>query len=254
MKKYHKIFNATITLFLILIPNISTAQVMNSKFDIYANFGYGIPRSGYYLGESQKFDNSNVLIEVEDHYFNYGKGLKLGLGTNLKTMENLKVQFSFNYTRSIPSIKVKFENSISKNTDKHTYNLFGLNLALIPYFNLFNLLEMYVGVGVGIYFTTLKIESSNNQTNRYEGYIKTKPALGFCAKLGTDLPLNDVISPFFELSLNQISFKGKSYRKTSTNEEGRQISFEKDSNTLEAPPKIPGSNFGILLGIRFIIL
>jgi opacity protein-like surface antigen len=246
----------TIALFLLLTslkPVI--AQVMNSRFDIYAIGGYGIPIGGHYISTSVKSENIVPrILEEKDHYLNYGKGLHLEAGVNFRTMENIKAQISFNYTRNIPSIKDKDENitvSEFNNEDKYSVNLIGFKVLLIPYFNAFDLVELYTGVGIGFFFNKVTIKGNNVVHNRYEGNIKTKPALAFCSKFGADFPLNDMFSLFGEISFDAMSFKAESIQSTRIPDE---VTFDKDNSTLLPPPRIPGSNFGINIGIRLMIL
>jgi hypothetical protein len=60
-----------------------------------------------------------------------------------------------------------------------------------------------------------------------------------------------MFSLFAEISFDAMSFKAESIQSTSSPDE---VTYDKDNNTLEPPPRIPGSNFGINIGIRLMIL
>lgn len=255
MKRMKKKISVAVTaFFLFVFASSGFTQVMDAKFDIYAIFGWGIPIGGYYIGTSQKVQNVATVLEEKDHYLNYGRGLHLEGGVNFKTMENIKAQISFNYTRNVPATKIEFENttvSEFNNEDKYSVNLIGFKALLIPYFNAFDLIEMYTGIGIGLFFNKSSIKGSNVVHNQYEGNIKTKPALAFCSKLGADFPLNDMFSLFGELTFDAMSFRAESMQTTSS---PNKITFDRNNNTLSAPPKVPGSNFGINIGLRLLIL
>ena len=154
----NKIIPALALFFLLGSSTPNSAQVMDARFDIYGICGYGVPIGGYYIGSSQKVQNVGTVLEEKDHYLNYGKGLHLEAGVNIMTMKNVKAQVSFSYTRNIPSTKIEFENvtvSEFNNEDKYSTNLFGFKALLMPYFNAFDLIEMYTGVGVGFFFNNL---------------------------------------------------------------------------------------------------
>ena len=252
-----KIIPALALFFLLGSSTPNSAQVMDARFDIYGICGYGIPIGGHAVAVSQKAEGvwpAITIIEEKDHYLNYGKGLHLEAGVNIKTMDNIKAQISFNFTRNIPSIKAKYENITSNernNENNYSTNLFGFKALIIPYFNAFDLIEMYAGVGIGFFFNKVSIEGDNVVHNEYEGNIKTNPTLAFSSKLGADFPLTDMLSLFGEISFDAMSFKVKSMQ---TTENPNKITYDKDNNTLDPPPKIPGSNFGLNIGLRLLIM
>ncbi len=227
---------------LIFIPISSFAEERAGELDIFLLAGYGIPIGGHFLDSSK---------EAEDNYLNYGHGLKINAGVNYNFTNYLGMRVGFNYTAGLPSIKIDYDEPLSEHTETFKRNLFGIKVMLIPRFEAFDLFDMYAGIGIGMFFTVLKIESSDKTNRHYEGEIRTNPALSFNSLIGADFALNDRFTLFGELSFDLMSFNTKSMKATDSES---QIDFVKDSNTSQHPIKIPGSNFGISIGMRMTIL
>jgi opacity protein-like surface antigen len=227
---------------LIFIPISSFAEERAGELDIFLIAGYGIPIGGHFLDSSKK---------AEDYYLNYGHGLKINAGVNYNFTNYLGMRVAFNYTAGLPSIKIDYEDQISEYTETFKRNLFGIKVMLVPRFEAFDLFDMYAGIGIGLFFTSLKIENSDKANYPYEGERRTKPALSFNSLVGADFALNDRFTLFGELSFDLMSFNTKSMKPTDSK---TQTDFVKDSNSSEHPIKIPGSNFGISIGMRVTIL
>lgn len=261
MIKLKKSIILTVATYSILLSIISTsAEEKVGKVDLFLMTGYGLPLGGYYLKEeidqSQKYDANNQLIEIKDHYLNYGYGLKIEGGGDYFLMKNLGVQLCFSYILGLPSIKVTYDkpNAISeskKYTQTYKRGMLGVKLMLIPRVHATEKIDMYTGLGIGMFFTSLKIDNDDKQYFRHEGSIETKPGLALSGLLGADYSLNNKISAFLELSFDQISFKIK---KRTYTQNGSQHDYEKDQIGSFAPESIPGSNIGLRIGIRFIVL
>ncbi len=251
MKLFIHSFNKIALCIIALVTFSGFTEEKAGELDLFLLTGYGIPIGGYFVDSSEIYENVTDLTpkETEDHYLNYGHGLKINAGVNYNISNYLCMRFGFNYTFGLPSIKVKYKKGDEEYTEKYKRSLFGVNIMLTPRFEAFGLLDMYAGVGIGISFAFVKIESTQDDSN--EGEIRTSPGLTFNGLMGTDFRLNDKFTVFGELSFNQMSFKTQSRKYTDSVE---QDDFNKDSNTSSHLIKIPGSNFGLCLGIRLKIL
>lgn len=256
MTRIEKTIISVLALCLILLSSIpSPAEGKENKLDLFFLSGYGIPSGGYFLGQSEEYDPAHVPIKRKDHHLNYGKGIQLEGGANLSIMENVSSQFSFCYTGGLPRNEIEYKSNDTSMTTTYHCNLFGFKLMVLPHFLIFELFEMYIGIGAGLYFTSLKSETDFNQISPKEGYLKTKPGLAFCSLIGVDYPFNDKISGFFEISFDQMSFKTKEEKRIGYS---TKFTYEKNSNSnsqwVLPQQKIPGSSVGLRIGIRYIIL
>ncbi len=234
---------------ILLITASSNAENKTGELGLFFLAGYGIPMGGYTEGDLISVNSSG---DEKDHYLNYGQGIQMKLGADYFITHNIGMQFSFCYTGGLPSIKVVVDDDDDNFTEKYKHNTFGVNIMLVPHFEAFQLLDMYTGLGIGVTFASLNIDNDDKENYPNEGYFKTSPALTFSGILGTDVSLNDKWNLFFELSFDQMSFRLKSRKETDEN--SSQIDYVKDSDTSPAPIKIPGSNFGLRVGIRVAIL
>ncbi len=260
MAQYKKILflSGIIYYSICFIPFTSRGEERAGALDFFIATGFGFPIGGHLLDStSQTFKSVSdaTPYEVEDHYLNYGFGIKADAGVNYLLTNYLGMRFTVSYTGGIPPIhvEVKYEDNDNAGfTEKYKRNMFGFNVMLLPRFELFELFDMYGGPGIGLFFAFLKRENNNNDGNHeYEGEIRTIPALSFHGLIGTDLPLNDKLTLFGELSFSQMSFKAKSRTDT---DKADNIDFNKDSNTSPAPFKIPGSNIALRIGIKMTVM
>lgn len=231
------------------MPHTSSAVERAGDLDIYLSTGYGIPIGGFFIDSSETYRNVSDITpsSTEDHYLNYGHGLKIYAGVSYHISNNLGMRFGFNYTAGLPSNKVEYDSPSEKYTEKYKRNLFGLQLMILPRFEALGLFDMYAGAGIGFHFTSLTITKDNTSS---EGEIRTSPALSFHGVLGTDFPLNDKFTLFSEVSFDQMSFNTKSRK----DPDGvAQEDFNRDSNSSPHPIKIPGTNVGLSIGLRLTL-
>ncbi len=275
MKPLKKTSIALIASGVVLISSIPySSYAKEGIFDMYLTCGYGIPiggenqikvgadspTDGEYL-QDQTWEQGNLTnpIEVKDHYLNYGKGIQIEGGLNYLILESVAFRLACSFTTGIPSLKVEYENPNNPGdfgtdfTETFKYNLLGFKVMLIPRFELLGAIDTYAGVGFGLFFTFLKIDNDDKQRYSYEGHIKTKPTVALHGLLGADYPLSDLISAYFEFSFDEMSFTTKSRVYTADHDGGTQEDYVKNSNESSEPIKIPGSNIGLRLGIRFHI-
>lgn len=241
----------------LLLAAVSFIFAQDSEtLNIFASLGFGFPTGGQVFS-SHTYDGV-ALSEREDKYFNYGQGIKFDAGIQYFMMENVALQAAFGYSGRIPKLKIRDINNVVNTTTtirdssiNYSSSLFGLKVLVVPRFEILELLNMYTGVGIGFFWNSLSYEASRlagTDVVNYEGKIKSSPALGLLGLMGIDIPLSDLMTAFGEVAFEQMSFK---WRKRI--EEGRYtIVYEKDANTVDAPQRIPGSNWQIRAGIRFI--
>ncbi len=240
-------------LLIVLAAASFTLAQTNETLNIFTSLGFGFPTGGQLF--TSNFIDGNDTTE-EDKYFNYGQGIKLDIGLQYFMMENVALQAGFGYSGRIPGLETRNTTgllAVSNTTTKYKSNLFSLKALVVPRFEILELLNTYTGVGIGFFWNSLSYEAvtvSGTNRHNYEGKIKSTPALGLLGLIGIDIPLSDLTAVFGEVAFEQMSFKwkkrieGKGYTEV----------YEKDAANLEAPPKVPGSNWQIRFGIRFIVL
>jgi hypothetical protein len=130
--------------------------------------------------------------------------------------------------------------------------MFGFKIMVLPRFEAFDLFDMYGGIGIGLSFAWLNVESDREDiATVYDGEIRTKPGLTFNGLIGSEFPLSDRIAIFGEVSFDMVSFTVKSQKVTTDPD---QINYVKDSNTADGPFEIPGSNVGLKIGVNLTIV
>jgi hypothetical protein len=222
----------------------------NSKtFSLCGSIGYGFGIGGQWIDASVKI-NGTAVQEKSDKYLNYGDGFKLELGGLYKLMENLDAQAVFSYNAGTPSIKAATERVNSTVTNTYAANMVGFKVMAIPRVKILDLLDMYSGFGIGLYFASL---SWTNSAEAYQGNFKTSPALAFCGSIGANYPVYNDLIVYGEIAIEQMSFTVNSELNGET---GELINYEQDSkasNGILPPPKIPGSNVAFRIGAKFPI-
>ncbi|MBD3391648.1 MAG: hypothetical protein GF418_06330 [Chitinivibrionales bacterium] len=230
------------------------------RLAVSARLGYGIRIGGArYIAatddESREFGSDGVLKEVTDHYLNYGQGLKVEAAADLSLMENVAAEFALCFTGKVPRTVISKDSSADAWEETFRQASFGGKLLLVPRFRIVELIDVNVGFGAGILFTTCTVTNDNDAIGSEEGSIKTRPGFLFTARLGAEYPLSDMIAITLDISTEQVSFTLKEYCTTNANspvyeaERGRSSS----SNDIVRPEKFPGTNVAIRLGTRFVI-
>jgi len=229
-------------------------------FSLSARVGYGFKVGGVqYLGsrdgETRIYGTDNEIIERKDHYHNYGQGLKVEIAGNLAVMQNVEAELSLHFTGKVP--RTVIEHDAPAESWKETYKQasYGAKIMLLPRFRVVELIDMHVGFGIGLFFTSLKSTNNNPQYGLYEGYIKTRPGLAFAGKIGGDYPLSDRVAITADICGEMVSYTVKERRETDDDTVYKtDYNRSSSSNNVERPNKIPGSNVAVLVGIRFAIL
>ncbi len=228
---------------------------------LMASAGYGFrmggaeyPASAY--GESQERDAAGDVLKVSDHYLNYGQGIKLEIGGEFGILPNVGAEVEVMFTGRVPRTKIEYDSPTTTWEEKWKQACFGIKLLAVPRFTIFDLLDMHIGFGAGLFFTSLTFTNSDPARGLHEGYVKTRPALAFVGKLGVDYPLTDILYLTIDLATEQASFTLTKYRRTDDTtvylaERNRE---PYTSNNVVRPEKLPGTNLAIKLGIRVAVL
>jgi opacity protein-like surface antigen len=265
-----------------LAPQVTAQQsAVNSSFGqsqefrpsihAFAMVGYGFTSTGAEIPanptlsleqqkvhtQSQTINSSGIKTEVQDQYINYGQGLKTEIGAEMELMEKLAAELSFEYTAGVPFLSVKYENQDALNPlsweEKYRKHAFGLKAMVKPHLMVLDLLDMYCGVGIGLFFTKCTYTNSDVDLGKQDGYFKTRPGLGLLGQFGAYYPVHDLLDIKAELAFEQVSFSLKELRPT----DGNYIyHFERNSTAGNEfqPVKIPGSNLALRIGVRYKIL
>ncbi|MFP4012594.1 MAG: hypothetical protein ACLFVQ_00785 [Chitinispirillaceae bacterium] len=243
-----------------LAISASAQNVLN----LFGDVGYGFGMGSYYVGSSNSVDDG--ARKTEDHFLNLGHGGKLELGLGYMAAENVETRFSVDLSFGFPTpdINSTLSNSTEAydTTSDYSYFSWGIKVLVTPHFEILELLEVYVGTGLGLNFATSSYEQSvavtvANETSRYEATFKneTPAALGFIGVAGFTLPLSDFLEVFGEARFEPMNFKLKEV--SVENAEG----YEEDSapdpayyeeNVVDRlpPPNIPGTNWGLRAGLK----
>jgi opacity protein-like surface antigen len=248
----------------VIVSSIAITAQSNEKLNMYGSIGYGFG-SGGQLFSSTTIQNSNIT-ERKDRYLNYGQGLKIDLGMQYYMMENVAVQAGFCYTPGVPGLKTEnrydlnllgAQGSVDSTVEYHR-NMFGIKAMVVPLFEIFELLDVHAGVGLGFYWNSLsyKITQTSPVTTLTEnGSIKSAPSLGLNGLLGVDYPLSDLLSLFGEIGLEMTSFRWtkQMIKNTEFNRATGSYNFEKNTPNQRPPLRVSGSNWRLSFGVRYAI-
>jgi opacity protein-like surface antigen len=215
-------------------------------------FGFGIGGNLY-----SSYDATGP--SAEDKYFNYGKGLKFDLGARFGIADNLKAQADFDMSFNVPKLETVNKTATSNITSTYSSSMYGLKVKIVPEFEFLELINMYTGVGLGFYWSTMKYKTTSTiavLTTERTGKYVASPALGLTGFLGADFPLSSKFTLFGELGFDAVSFKWKKevVEKAPLSTDVGTHTFEKDDPNSDAPLKVPASNWQIRVGVRMGIL
>ena len=229
------------------------------KFDLYLTTGYGFGVGGNYIGMSQTKVGGLPTME-EDHYQNFGWGIKLDGGVDYLLMDKLYVQGGLCVNFGVPGISnVLDDGAGSKTTVNYGWSTFGIKALVKPTFQLFDLFDVYTGFGLGLYFA---MSGADIKSTTLGGDFSSKavdnnnPALAFIGSLGIEYPLNENIILFGELYCEMMSFtttKTAYSNSTAPFYIDHIVYYQEDVTDRNPPPKTPGTNIAIRAGVRFPI-
>ncbi len=229
-----------------------------NTLNLFGDIGYGFGMGSYYLG------TSNENQETNDHFLNLGHGAKLELGVGYMAAENLETRVSVDMSFGWPSpeIKTRSSSGVTQNdlTSDYSYFSWGIKTLIAPHFEALELLDVYVGVGLGLNFATSSftntlVSTQAQTTTTYEAVFKnvTPASLGFIGVAGFTLPMSDLLSAFGEVRFESMNFKLKETRMESNTSDlyaPGDTYYEEDVQDRDPPPNIPGNNWGIRAGLK----
>ncbi|MFP4416235.1 MAG: hypothetical protein ACOC4C_05340 [Fibrobacterota bacterium] len=247
---------------MLLVLSCAVGTAYSQTAHVFGSVGYGFGYGGYTGDIFQSYtDDRGELSDVEDHYFNYGRGIKLDVGGWYALMEDLGVQAALGFSFGVPDINTEQNTTalVDTRTDNTEYDffVFSIKVQAVPRFTVVQLLDMYLGVGTGLYFASLSSQTEaeiGGTTYTESETFDSKAALGFNGFMGADFPLMEDLSLFGEIGFEQLSFTWKKQEITETNIPGSSestVTFDKDRPDLPAPPKIPGSNWSLRVGVKY---
>lgn len=258
----------------------ASSSTMEKKFSLYLAVGAGFSLGGEYVGPSlelveQNGPPANNIVEIDDEYLNLGRGLKIDLGATYRFLEHVDVVAGLNLSLGVPYTSV--EQTYTDNTitpsfsssliEDYKHTQVGLKVLLQPRFKAFDLFDVYIGGGLGLYFTSVSIEREYSSAGvRYTETVDVdvKAALPFIGRIGAEYPIADRLVIFLDgmyeamnVTLQKVSLDGTStFPGTGTDQGGLDRdpttveTFEKDATDRNAPTKYPASNIAIRLGVR----
>jgi hypothetical protein len=250
----------------VIVSSIAIMAQSNETFNIYGSIGYGFGSSGQLF--SSTTIRTGLLMDTiarKDRYLNYGQGLKIDVGVQYFMMENVALQAGFIYTPGVPGLTTEYRNDYTilggfvDSTVEYHRNMFGIKAMIVPRFEIFELLNMHTGVGVGFYWNTLSYEmtrSNADTTLTEDGSIKSAPSLGLNGLLGVDYPISDLLSLFGEIGFDMTSFRWTKQMIKNTEFSNRgtgSYNFEKNTPNQRPPLHVSGSNWRLSVGVRYAI-
>jgi opacity protein-like surface antigen len=254
------------TLFIIFFASMvsaqdapQTPQTKQEVLNVFGSIGIGFKTGGQLFTSTTKND-SGIITNEEDEFFNYGQGFKIDLGAQYLAMENLGLQADMEISLGAPGFETNDRFGDYDSSVKYTRNLFGIKFMVVPRFEVLELITMYTGVGLGFFWNSLHYETTvmrSNGTTTEKGKIISNPTLGFTGLIGADYPISDIFALFGEIAFDQISFRWKKKIVDQTNIVGNKLGttfFEEDDPSNDAPIRVPGSNWQIRIGARLSVL
>lgn len=252
--------SAGITIAILLLACGCLARYgVEKKFDLYATLGYGFGVGGRYAGASET-TIPNTPAKREDHYQNFGWGIKLEGGADYLLMENLYGQAGLCYSIGVPWFDNVTDDGTTRTTVSCHWSTLGIKALLKPTFKFLDLFDVYTGFGLGLYFAFSSADIKQTPTNYSAKEVDgNNPVLAFIGSLGVEYPLTESIIMYGELYCEQMSFTmTKTDYTNSSFPKGdpyapRTVTYHEDENGSPYPPKTPGTNVAIRVGMRFPI-
>jgi opacity protein-like surface antigen len=234
----------------------------DKKFDLFLTTGYGFGVGGY-QDSSTDFSAtySPNITDREDHYRNFGWGIKIEGGADYELMDHVYGQAALNFSFSaVPGTEnVQDLTGVSTRSVKYSWSIFGIKAGIKPTFRIFDLLDAYTTFGIGLYFANSGAEISQSIIGAGESTEKAKdhntPALTFIGAIGAEYPINESIILYGEINCEQMSFTTTKieYVEATGVFSNRVVNFQEDATDRSSPPKIPGTNIALRVGVRFPI-
>lgn len=253
-----RIFSCVIV-FLCMASFVCAQGLKKDRFDLFLATGYGINVGGLDVGPSTTQNGPGTTpISKEDHYLNYGRGIKIEGGASYKLIEHLYGQFALCYNFGIPGI-TRTEEVIGSYTltEKYSFGMFSVKALVKPMFRVFDLLEMYTNFGMGLYFASSSADISRIGINAYtqKAEDSNSPSLGFIGAIGVEYPINESVILYGDIYGEMVSFTMTKtvYSESNPPDLDRINYYQQDVTDRGTPPKTPGTNVAIRVGVKFPI-
>ncbi|MBD3315268.1 MAG: hypothetical protein GF344_05740 [Chitinivibrionales bacterium] len=235
------------------------------RFGAFLAMGYGFPVGGRYIGSSEVYDLRDNWphspIDVEDHFLNYGRGIKVEGGVSYRFLERVRARLGFQFSGGTPKIGIVQDQRYNARVTERTYrwSMFGIKGLVVPRFEVFELLDMYTGVGMGIFFTSSSYNITQTGGLTAKAEADHSPTIGFLGLYGVDFPIADNIMVFGELNLEAVRVTTKTLRVYDSNfSDGDAYpnsteNYEDDVTDRDPRQRTPATNVALRLGVRFDI-
>jgi hypothetical protein len=240
----------------------SLTGAKKDKFDLFLSTGYGFKLGGRSVGASTTRNagppGQNPLLMKEDHFMDYGRGIKVEGGASYKLIERLYGQLALCYSFGVPGITKKVEViGDYAQTEKYSFSMFGVKALVKPMFRVFDILDMYTNFGIGLFFGYSSAEITRIGTNAYtqKAEDSNAPALGYVGAIGVEYPINESVILYGDIYGEMVSFtmKKTEYSASTGTESDNVQYYQEDVTDRTTPPKTPGTNLAIRAGVRFPI-
>jgi len=258
-------------------PSYSSST--DRKFSLFASIGAGFSLGGICVGSSEDVvdrASGREITETDDEFANFGRGLKIDLGAAYKFLENVGVRAAFNMSFGVPGIEVtwKEKDEVLGTAEKMTVTMHnaqvGLKALLVPQFRAFDLFDVCVGAGLGLYWTSCSWEREDELpagNYKEEVDVDCKATLPFIGMIGVEVPVADRLVLYGDLTYEAMNVTIEKVKVESTTftvvapyaggwGEGdvgvgtRTTKYEKDAEDRAPTPKVPASNLAIRVGVR----
>jgi opacity protein-like surface antigen len=241
-----------------------SAFAADKKMHLFLDIGYGFGVGGEIVGTSTEIRNGSMLKQ-DDLYLNYGQGIKIDGGASYRLLPSMDAQLGIQFSGGVPPVTENDKTELGAVTTttegKFHRSQLGFTLQGAPRFTVADLLDAYVRAGIGLFFTFSSQDWTTSSTGL--GTVTTKvdesnaATLGFVAGMGAEYPLTDILALYGELGFDMMTVRLKERTTTITSDPNptpdKDI-YEKDATDRDTPPKIPGSNFNVRIGVKVGIL
>lgn len=241
----------------------SFAQAGDGKtLSLFTSVGYGFAVGGKWIGSSDKFNNNLDPSESHDVYLNAGRGLKFDVGAFYRMMQNVDVKACFAFTGSVPRTTTTTEATagtvITKTVDTYKYATFGINALVVPRFTVFDLLDVFAGIGMGLAFPVSSSEevttinagtTTTTTTTKIEDSNLPEPV--FIGELGAEYPI--IKELILSCAVNIEAMTVTTTKQVVTQVESNDvttINYEDHATDRAPTPATPATNVSIRLGVR----
>jgi hypothetical protein len=236
------------------------ACAQEGTVEFFGTLGYGFPVGGRLLATSEREPTAGPS-EEDDHFINMGRGLKLEGGAGIRVYETTTWQASLEYSAGLPRIVEEDLDGGTLTEVTYKFSTLGLKTMIMPRFEFLGLLDMYTGVGLGVFWGFFSLDATqSNPAASAKGNQDLTASLGFLGAFGGEVPLSDQLQLVGELGLEAMSFQVKErVIEESTFDNGPfEISddseiFEDDVPDREPRDRYPGTNVSFRLGVRYLL-